>query len=85
MNRLREKKKYWIGGSVAAFSGVVLVKLVAPALGGSWQQALQVAGYALVVAGFVIFACATRRREEEAFIVAPEKQKDKPIHFRRMP
>jgi hypothetical protein len=87
MNRLREKKIYWIGGSAAAFSGVVLVKLVAPGLSGTWQQALQVAGYVLVVAGIMMISCATRRREEEAFIDAPEKskQKGKPIHFRRMP
>lgn len=84
MNRLREKKTYWIGGSIAAFSGVALVKLIAPALSGTWQQVLQVAGYVLVLAGFVIIACATRRREEEAFIVAPEKQKDKPIRSRKM-
>jgi hypothetical protein len=44
MNRLKQKKNYWIGGSVAAFSGVALVKLMAPALSGSWQQALQVVG-----------------------------------------
>ena len=85
MNRLREKKNYWIGGSVAAFSGVAFVKLVAPALSGTWQQALQVVGYALVFAGFGIIACATRRRDEEALIVAPENQKDKPTRFRRMP
>lgn len=85
MNRLREKKNYWIGGSVAAFSGVALVKLVAPALNGTWQQVLQLAGYMLVFAGLVIIACATRRREEEAFIDAPEKSKDKPFHFRGMP
>jgi hypothetical protein len=75
MNRLREKKIYWIGGSVAAFFGVAFVKLVAPALSGSWQQALKVVGYALVFAGFVIIACATRRREEEAFIEVSEKSK----------
>jgi len=87
MNRIREKKNHWIGGGIAAFSGVILVKLVAPDLSGSWQQALQVAGYVLVIAGLLIIACATRRQEEEAFIDAPEKsnQKGKPIHFRRMP
>lgn len=85
MNRLREKKNYWIGGSIAAFSGVALVKLVAPTLNGTWQQMLQLAGYVLVLVGLVIIACATRRREEEAFIDAPEKSKDKSFQFKEIP
>lgn len=86
MNRIREKKFHWIGGSAAAFSGVALVKLLAPALTGTWQQALQVAGYLLVLAGFLIIGNATRRPKEEAFIDAPEKSnKHKPTLFRRLP
>ena len=86
MNRIREKKIHWIGGSAAAFSGVVLVKLVAPGLSGSWQQALQVAGYVLVLAGLLIIGSATRRTKEDAFIDVPEKSnKHKPTLFRRMP
>jgi len=87
MNRLREKKIHWIGGTAAAFSGVVLVKLVAPDLSGTWQQALQVAGYVLVLAGIMIIGCATRRGDEDAFIDTPDKsnKKNRPIFFRRMP
>ncbi|MEN6376309.1 MAG: hypothetical protein ABFD75_16200 [Smithella sp.] len=87
MNRIREKKIYWIGGSAAAFSGVVLVKLVAPDLSGSWQQALQVAGYVLVFAGLAIISCATRRQKDEEFVEVPEKsnKKNRPFFFRRMP
>jgi hypothetical protein len=87
MNRIKEKKIHWIGGSAAAFSGVVLVKLVAPALAGFWQQALAVAGYVLVFAGLAIISCATRRLKDEDFIDAPEKsnQKNKPFYLRRMP
>ena len=86
MNRIREKKIHWIGGSLAAFSGVVLVRLVVPDLTGFWQQALQVAGYVLVLVGFAIITCATRRQKGEEFMAPPEKskQKDKPIPFRRM-
>lgn len=86
MNRIIEKKFYWIGGCIAAFSGVILVKLIAPSLGGLWQQALQVAGYILVLAGLLIIGSATRRRKEEAFIDAPEKSnnKHKPTLFRRI-
>jgi hypothetical protein len=87
MNRIREKKFYWIGGSAAAFSGVIMVKLVAPALTGTWQQALQVAGYVLVIAGITIISCATRRRKGEEFLEAPQKsnKKDRSILSRRMP
>ncbi len=87
MNRIIEKKTYWIGGCIAAFSGVALVKLLAPALSGLWQQAFQLAGYMLVLAGLLIIGAATRRSKEEAFIDAPEKpnNKHKPTLFRRMP
>lgn len=87
MNRIKEKKNYWIGGSLAAFSGVFLVKLVAPAMTGTWQQVLQVAGYLLVFAGITIISCATRRQKGEEFLDAPEKsnQRKKPFYLRRMP
>lgn len=87
MNRIIEKKIYWIGGCIAAFSGVALVKLIAPALSGLWQQVLQLAGYMLVLAGLLIIGSATRRTKEEAFIDAPEKsnKKHKPSLFRRIP
>jgi len=87
MNRIKEKKIYWIGGSLAAFSGVFLVKIVAPAMTGTWQQALQAAGYLLVFAGITIISCATRRRKGEEFLEVPEKtnKKDRSFFFRRMP
>ena len=73
MSRIREKKNYWIGGSIIAFSGVALVKLLAPDLNGFWQQALQAVGYLLVIAGLTILACATRRTAGDEFIEPPER------------
>ena len=87
MNRIREKKIHWIGGSLAAFSGVVLVRLVVPDITGFWQQALKVAGYVLVLVGFAIITCATRREKGEEFLDMPEKsnKKNRSILSRRMP
>ncbi|MEN6624383.1 MAG: hypothetical protein ABFD50_22905 [Smithella sp.] len=87
MNRIIKKKFYWIGGCIAAFSGVAMVKLIAPALSGLWQHALQAAGYIFVLVGLLIIGIATRRPKEEAFVNAPEKSNNnhKPNLFRRMP
>ena len=77
MNRaMKEKRAYWIGGTIAAFLGVVLVRLVAPELAGVHGSVAIAAGYALAIAGVAIIACATRREESEAFITMEKDAKD---------
>ena len=70
MNRaMREKKAYWIGGTITGFAGIALVRLVAPELAGAPASFAIAAGFALVVAGITIMSCATRRKPSEAFIM----------------
>ncbi len=58
---MRQRKAYWIGGAVAGFLGVALVRLAPPGMAVA-------AGYVLVTAGIGILAAATRRKPSEAFI-----------------
>ena len=73
---MKEKRAYWIGGTIAAFLGVVLVRLVAPELAGVHGSVAAATGYALVIVGIAIIACATRRKESEAFITMEKDAKD---------
>ena len=69
---LGEKKFYWIGGTLIAFAGAALVRLVAPELEGSLGWGTLAAGHALVIAGLTIIVFGTRRAPEEAFRAADE-------------
>lgn len=73
---MKDKKAYWIGGSMAAFLGVALVRLVAPELAGGAGSIAIAAGFALVTVGITIIACATKRKESEAFIAIEKNAKD---------
>jgi sulfite exporter TauE/SafE len=59
---MREKKAYWIGGTLTALLGVGLVRLLAPALAGFAGSLATIAGYLLVIIGITIIARATRRK-----------------------
>ncbi len=77
MNRaMREKKAYWIGGTLTGFVGIALVRLVAPELAGVAAAFAIAAGFALVTAGITIISCATRRKPSEAFIMVETDAKD---------
>jgi len=65
---IKEKKAYWIGGTITASFGVGLVRLLSPKLAGVQSAVALIAGFTLVIAGIAIIACATRRKESEAFI-----------------
>ena len=62
------KRAYWIGGTVTAFLGVALVRLISPELEGALGWATLAAGHALVIAGLTIIVFGTRRKPAEAFI-----------------
>jgi sulfite exporter TauE/SafE len=71
-----EKKAHWIGGTLAAFLGVALVKLLAPALTGIAGSLAVTAGYLLVVVGITIIARATRPKGSEDFAELEKEAKD---------
>lgn len=74
---MREKRAYWIGGTVTAFLGVALVRLVSPELAGISASVALVAGFALVAVGITIIGFATRRKRSEAFITVEKDAKDR--------
>ncbi|MDP6788446.1 MAG: hypothetical protein QF830_12230 [Rhodospirillales bacterium] len=74
---MREKKAYWIGGTLTAFLGVALIKLLAPALEGIAGSVAVAAGYALAALGLTIIACATRRNGSDAFVTVEEDSADR--------
>lgn len=77
MNRaMREKKAYWIGGTLTAFLGVALLRLLAPELAGAAGAVAAAAGYVLVAAGITVIACATRRKPSEAFVMIEKDGRD---------
>ncbi|NQV55256.1 MAG: hypothetical protein HQ503_05300 [Rhodospirillales bacterium] len=65
---MREKKAYWIGGTLVAFLGVALIRLLVPELAGVPGLVAAIAGYVLVTAGIMTITFGTRRKKSEAFI-----------------
>ncbi len=74
MNRIREKKYYWIGGSLVAFGGVALVRLLAPELTGVAYKIAKATGYLLVIAGMIIIGLATNRKGPDAYKTVTRKE-----------
>ncbi len=66
--QMTRKRAYWIGGTVTAFGGVALVRLVAPELSGTPSLLAMALGYVLAVAGITLISLATRRKGPDAFI-----------------
>ena len=73
---MRGNMAYWIGGTLAAFLGVGLVRLLAPALAGFASSLAIAAGYLLVIVGITVIARATRRTGSEAFGSMEKTAKD---------
>ena len=70
---MKEKKAYWIGGTITAFVGVALLRLLSPELAGVAGWVAAAAGYLLVIAGITTLARATTRKQSEAFITIEKK------------
>ncbi|HET6491224.1 MAG TPA: hypothetical protein VFG28_15815 [Syntrophales bacterium] len=60
---MRERKLYWILGSMTSFSGVALVRLLAPRLSEGSYTAVALIGYALSFFGIFIIARAVRKNQ----------------------
>ncbi len=73
---MKEKKAYWIGGTITAFVGVALLRLLSPELAGVAGWVAAAAGYLLVIAGNTTLARATRRKQSEAFITMKSDARD---------
>ena len=73
---MKEKRMYWIGGTATAFLGVAMVRLLSPELAGIPSLAVGALGFALVIAGITIIACATRRRQVESFVAVEKDATD---------
>jgi protein-S-isoprenylcysteine O-methyltransferase Ste14 len=73
---MMERKAHWIGGTLTALLGVVLVRLVAPALAGVAGSLAVVVGYLLVIVGITVVARATRPLGSEAFLTIEQEAKD---------
>ncbi len=77
MNRpMKEKKAYWIGGTITAFLGVALLRLLSPELAGVAGWVAAAAGYLLVIAGLTTLARATGRKQAEAFLTMKSDARD---------
>ncbi len=72
---MKQKQAYWFGGTVIAFLGVALVKLLSPELSGFAGSLAMASGYVMVVAGITLISCATRRKGAEAFITIEKSAK----------
>ena len=57
---MRTNVSRWIGGTLAAFLGVGLVRLLAPAFTGFTGSLTAAAGYVLVVIGIMVIARAAK-------------------------
>lgn len=62
MNKILERKKFWITGSAISLGGVIAVRVIAPGLSGVIGIVVMVSGYALSLAGIGIIACCTKDR-----------------------
>ena len=74
---MREKRAYWIGGTLTAFLGVALARVLAPGLEGATASLALAAGFILVAMGLTILACATRRKRSEAFVTLDDGAPDR--------
>ena len=73
---MMERKTQWIGGTLTALAGVVLVRLLAPALAGFAGTLAVAVGYLLVIVGLTIVARAAKPRGSEDFVTIEQEAKD---------
>ncbi len=73
---MMERKAQWIGGTLTALVGVVLVRLLAPALAGFAGSLAVAVGYLLVIVGIMVVARATRPQGSETFLTIEQEAKD---------
>jgi uncharacterized membrane protein YccC len=60
---MKGRLKYWVTGTLVAFSGVAVVKVMAPLYSGNAKIASMLAGYTLSILGLFIIMLGTRRTD----------------------
>lgn len=60
MKKVFAGKVYWIAGTLISFTGVAMVRLMAPGLSGILSTITLIAGYVLSLAGIIIITYNTR-------------------------
>ena len=71
MNAVTTNLRPWIAGTVVAFAGVGVARLLANRLAGRPRASAMLAGYLLVLLGFFIIARGVSRRLQHAAKHAP--------------
>ena len=56
MSIMKERKIYWISGTIIAIGGVTVVRLIAPELAGVLNKIVLVSGYLLSLTGIIVLA-----------------------------
>ncbi|HDQ04889.1 MAG TPA: hypothetical protein ENN23_10105 [Deltaproteobacteria bacterium] len=59
---MKNKIIFWISGTIVALAGVIIARLLAPALTGVFNKITLVCGYVLALTGIIVlaYACAAR-------------------------
>lgn len=66
MKTVRAHARPWIVGTLLAFTGVALARLVAPSLAGHSRLAATVGGELLALGGLLVICLGIRRRIKQA-------------------
>lgn len=53
---MKDRKIYWIFGTIIALTGVTVVRLIAPELVGVLNKIVLISGYVLSLAGIIVLA-----------------------------
>lgn len=56
MSIMKDRKIYWIFGTIIALTGVTVVRLIAPELVGVLNKIVLISGYVLSLAGIIVLA-----------------------------
>ena len=56
MSIMKDRKIYWIFGTIIALAGVTVVRLIAPELAGVLNKIVLISGYVLSLAGIIVLA-----------------------------
>jgi hypothetical protein len=65
MKNLRANPRPWITGTVIAFLGVALARVVAPHVGGAWRFGFTLSGELVALTGLLVIGLGIRRRLRE--------------------
>lgn len=62
---IKHRWLYWVIGTLTAFAGVYVVKILAPQIAEDNKIVTMLAGYTMCIFGLFIITLGTRRKEPE--------------------